>query len=442
VSILAVPLKLGGFDTKSQKMTIEMSVQMLWTDSRLAFDDTCFEPRASWYVNHQKLPEALGTFTPRFYQSPSTAGLWMPPVNIDNLFPSGETPGYVINQHAFTVAKGGFVWYTYRLFLDVKCSLRFENMPFDEHQCGVTFLSQEPDTRLLLFNDAPKGSPTSNKEIFSDEATLDAMSNAEWTCTNISSSMGYGMRDLDYKNQQVTVDFTLKRKPYWYRNEVLGPTILLVAISWAGFFIARAAVPARVAAGLICYLTINNFTNTIAATLPKLSYPVDILTFMQLSKTFVFIAIIQYALANWLMRIEKRVEAANAAVAKELKHEVKETTAADIEQPSPDSRVHREGKEGKAEPAWQHDLALVGVEMGKEGGVLSSMGIKPGMRTARPKKLYTRKHLSKNGIDHFLVTADGRLRLRDQHLDVLFRYLYPVCYFVVCVVYWHKLLDE
>jgi hypothetical protein len=108
------------------------------------------------------------------------------------------------------------------------------------------------------------------------------MSNAEWTCvpplgaavgrtspcpaklsacceritglscpcaqTNISSSMGYGMRDLDNKNQQVTVDFTLKRKPYWYRNEVLGPTILLVAISWAGFFIARAAVPARVAA--------------------------------------------------------------------------------------------------------------------------------------------------------------------------------------------------
>ena len=159
-------------------------------------------------------------------------------------------------------------------------------------------------------------------------------------------------------------------------------------------------------------------------------------------QTFVFIAIIQYALANWLMRIEKRVEAANAAMAKELKHEVKETTAADIEQPSPDSRVHREGKEGKAEPARQHDLALVGVEMGKEGGVLSSMGIKPGMRTARPKKLYTRKHLSKNGIDHFLVTADGRLRLRDQHLDVLFRYLYPVCYFVVCVVYWHKLLDE
>ena len=109
----------------------------------------------------------------------------MPPVNIDNLFPSGETPGYVINQHAFTVAKGGFVWYTYRLFLDVKCSLRcvvrppvvtplrpghivacivaracmrtssvyivapapvharlashrFENMPFDEHQCGAS----------------------------------------------------------------------------------------------------------------------------------------------------------------------------------------------------------------------------------------------------------------------------------------------------------------
>ena len=39
------------------------------------------------------------------------------------------------------------------------------------------------------------------------------------------------------------------------------------------------------------------------------------------------------------------------------------------------------------------------------------------------------------------VAIDG-FWLRDQHLDVLFRYLYPVCYFVVCMVYWHKLLDE
>ena len=39
----------------------------------------------------------------------------------------------------------------------------------------------------------------------------------------------------------------LQRKDRYWRTHVIIPTILLLAISWASFFISRAAVPARVA---------------------------------------------------------------------------------------------------------------------------------------------------------------------------------------------------
>ena len=43
------------------------------------------------------------------------------------------------------------------------------------------------------------------------------------------------------------LEITLQRNDRYWRIHVIIPTILLLAISWASFFIARAAVPARVA---------------------------------------------------------------------------------------------------------------------------------------------------------------------------------------------------
>ena len=52
-------------------------------------------------------------------------------------------------------------------------------------------------------------------------------------------------------------------------QEVIIPTVAIVILSWSSFFIARSAVPARVGMGMICYLTLQNFSNAVKALLPK-----------------------------------------------------------------------------------------------------------------------------------------------------------------------------
>ena len=90
----------------------------------------------------------------------------------------------------------------------------------------------------------------------------------------------------------------MQRKPYWFEINAVLPCVLIVCLSWASFFIARAAVPARVAMGIICYLTLSNLNNSIMGGLPKLSYNVRLVMLIRVSQYFVFYSIVEYAMAK------------------------------------------------------------------------------------------------------------------------------------------------
>merc|ERR1712046_249683 len=102
----------------------------------------------------------------------------------------------------------------------------------------------------------------------------------------------------------------LKRKPEWLLNSVVVPSVLIVAIAYCSFFIARAAVPARVGMTVTCFLTLQNMSSSIRAGMPPISESVRLLNFVSWSQFFVFYAIAEYCVANWLMRLEKRIEKA------------------------------------------------------------------------------------------------------------------------------------
>ena len=95
--------------------------------------------------------------------------------------------------------------------------MNFEDMPYDVQHCGVKFLSQDDDTRVQLDPEVPADSTaTTTTVIYARESTLDSMSNTEWQCTGISSSTGYGSRDLDSRNQYVNIRFAMKREVQYY----------------------------------------------------------------------------------------------------------------------------------------------------------------------------------------------------------------------------------
>jgi hypothetical protein len=282
----------------------------------------------------------MDTFLPSSYDDPSRANLWTPKMSPDNLFPSGSEPSHVSTEQYWSVGSKGFVLWNHRAAYNLKCKFDYSEMPFDEQTCTLRTISTPSETlqrqRFVTADVSP---------LLEAEETLSAMSSTEWECTRITATTGVSQPPgMVRKYSYLDVTFTFKRHHEWYIKNVVTPAVLLVVISWASFFISRAAVPARVAMGIICYLTLSNLVTSILAQLPKVSKSVRLIDLLQHSKYFVLFSIVEYAIANWLMRMEARVQKA--------RDKAEKAAAEALEaEPSPTSVAETNGEPAKVEPA-------------------------------------------------------------------------------------------
>ena len=70
----------------------------------------------------------------------------------------------------------------------------------------------------------------------------------------------------------LTAQVTLKREIGYYITQSYIPTILIVILSWAAFWIDHEAVPARISVGLLTVLTITTQLSGSRAQLPRVPY--------------------------------------------------------------------------------------------------------------------------------------------------------------------------
>lgn len=445
VSVTFIPFSLGAFNTQAQLMTVDVEIAMLWWDPRIAFNASCASELAPPHVLGTQLQ---GSWMPSIFDDPHATGLWMPRFAIDNLFPSGSAPGFFSRAHMLRVESSGLVWYSVRASVDVKCSMDFSKMPWDVQRCPIRMMALEGVNRvnLSLVTD-----PRVDEQIFQAQETLDAMSSVEWKCQKLTQEAGsyhgsFG-RTYDEDRAFIELKIVLQRNDRYWRIHVITPTILLLAISWASFFIARAAVPARVAMcalpptplgarhplnpvilftprSIICYLTLTNLAGSVNASIPKVSYNVALIDFVQFSRWCVFYSIIEYSLANWLMRVEKRIEAAAVKMAKqEAAREEAVRGSMDV----PPGTVVELGEvqvNGNADPTMGSKRRRV------KSTVLSQAASSSVLKKRNGPAV--REHLC--GIDRYLVNSTGYLAIRDQHLDIFSRYAYPFACIIGIVI--------
>lgn len=241
VTVTFVPFRLGAFDTRAQLMTVDVEVDMLWVDPRLAFNGSCASELAPPHVLGERLP---GAWMPSIFEEPHAAGLWTPRFAIDNLFPSGSYPGFFSREHIMRVESHGIVWYSFRVSADVKCKMDFSKMPWDTQRCPIRITALEGVDRVHMYL-VPD--PRLDEQVYQAQETLGAMSSVEWECQNLTQSANSTSGTYFEDRSFLELEITLQRNDRYWRIHVIIPTILLLAISWASFFIARAAVPARVA---------------------------------------------------------------------------------------------------------------------------------------------------------------------------------------------------
>lgn len=80
------------------------------------------------------------------------------------------------------------------------------------------------------------------------------------------------------------------------------PSVLIVSLSWVSFWLSADAVPARISLGILTVLTMTTQKSAGNTSLPKVSYVKAIDVWMALCLTFVFAALLEYALVNVLLR--------------------------------------------------------------------------------------------------------------------------------------------
>ncbi|KAJ6668028.1 hypothetical protein lerEdw1_016349 [Lerista edwardsae] len=114
------------------------------------------------------------------------------------------------------------------------------------------------------------------------------------------------------------------------------PSILITILSWVSFWINYDASAARVALGITTVLTMTTINTHLRETLPKIPYVKAIDMYLMGCFVFVFMALLEYALVNYIFfgrgpqRQKKAAEKAASANNEKLRMDVNKETGLDF----------------------------------------------------------------------------------------------------------------
>ena len=106
--------------------------------------------------------------------------------------------------------------------------------------------------------------------------------------------------------QRLTFAFFLKRDIGYFILHVYVPSVIIVILSWISFWISVDPTPDRVSIVLVMVLAIIMMSDSINDSLPKVSYVKSIDIWMTSGFVFLFGCLIENAVVNVLVRMQRR----------------------------------------------------------------------------------------------------------------------------------------
>ncbi|XP_043278652.1 glutamate-gated chloride channel isoform X2 [Venturia canescens] len=266
--------------SKIDDVTMEYSVQLTfreqWLDERLKFND--FGGRLKYL-----------TLT-------ESNRVWMP-----DLFFSNEKEGHfhnIIMPNVYIrIFPNGSVLYSIRISLTLSCPMNLKLYPLDRQTCSLRMASYGWTTDDLVFV-WKEGDPVQIvKNLHLPRFTLEKFLTDY--CNSKTNTGEYSC---------LKVDLLFKREFSYYLIQIYIPCCMLVIVSWVSFWLDQSAVPARVSLGVTTLLTMATQTSGINASLPPVSYTKAIDVWTGVCLTFVFGALLEFALVNYASRSDMHRE--------------------------------------------------------------------------------------------------------------------------------------
>lgn len=212
-----------------------------------------------------------------------------------DLFFSNEKEGHfhnIIMPNVYIrIFPHGSVLYSIRISLTLSCPMNLKLYPLDRQICSLRMASYGWTTNDLVFL-WKEGDPVQVvKNLHLPRFTLEKFLTDY--CNSKTNTGEYSC---------LKVDLLFKREFSYYLIQIYIPCCMLVIVSWVSFWLDQSAVPARVSLGVTTLLTMATQTSGINASLPPVSYTKAIDVWTGVCLTFVFGALLEFALVNYASR--------------------------------------------------------------------------------------------------------------------------------------------
>ncbi|KAI9581196.1 hypothetical protein GQX74_013783 [Glossina fuscipes] len=212
-----------------------------------------------------------------------------------DLFFSNEKEGHfhnIIMPNVYIrIFPNGSVLYSIRISLTLACPMNLKLYPLDRQICSLRMASYGWTTNDLVFL-WKEGDPVQVvKNLHLPRFTLEKFLTDY--CNSKTNTGEYSC---------LKVDLLFKREFSYYLIQIYIPCCMLVIVSWVSFWLDQGAVPARVSLGVTTLLTMATQTSGINASLPPVSYTKAIDVWTGVCLTFVFGALLEFALVNYASR--------------------------------------------------------------------------------------------------------------------------------------------
>lgn len=282
---------ISKIDDVLMEYSVQLTLRQEWVDERLAFN------KMSSYKGYN-VPSITLTEQER---------LWKP-----DLFFRNEKEGHfhkIIMPNVLLRINGdGLILYSIRISLVLACPMNLKYYPLDKQNCTIEMASYgylEEDLRFMWKETNPVQIA---KPLTLPRFALETFDTA--FCTSRTATGAYSC---------LRVDLIFKREFSYYLIQIYIPCCMLVIVSWVSFWLDPNAIPARVSLGVTTLLTMATQISGINASLPPVSYTKAIDVWTGVCLTFVFGALLEFALVNYASRSDAHARLHQAKQEEELR---------------------------------------------------------------------------------------------------------------------------
>ncbi|KAK2827753.1 hypothetical protein Q7C36_018679 [Tachysurus vachellii] len=415
--------------------TLTMYFQQSWRDKRLSYSEIPLNLTLDNRVADQ---------------------LWVP----DTYFLNDKKSfvhGVTVKNRMIRLHPDGTVLYGLRITTTAACMMDLRRYPLDEQNCTLEIESYGYTTDDIEFYwRGEDGAVTGVERI---ELPQFSIVEYKLIAKKVVFSTGAYPR--------LSLSFKLKRNIGYFILQTYMPSILITILSWVSFWINYDASAARVALGITTVLTMTTINTHLRETLPKIPYVKAIDMYLMGCFVFVFLALLEYALVNYIFfgqgpqRQKKAAEKASNANNEKMRMDPNKSVFSGVESESGLCA----GSGSSLQPSHRHhmdpheNILLTPLEMKNE---MSPSDLALGLGDPRNTMLaydssalqyrkagLARQNFGRNVLEHHVTQKKSRLRRRTSQLKITIpdltdvnsidkwsRMIFPTVFSFFNIIYW------